>query len=214
MTSSFFPSFLFRSRRSLVLLASAILLAGAAFLSLGRFITRLSPLERADAIYVLGGSRTSRTIEAARLYRDGYAPRVLLSPGGRDLAELELERQGIHVPTDAEIGRDLLLRLGVPPDAILILPQLVDNTAQEADAIASLAETGHWAALIVITDRSSTRRAGYAFRRVFGDRLKVLVTCNRQDPFDPNRWWAERWSFRATFYEAPKLLAYWMGLKG
>jgi uncharacterized SAM-binding protein YcdF (DUF218 family) len=119
------------------------------------------------------------------------------------------------VPNDSELAQDLLVnQLEVPAAAVEILPRPVDNTAEEAEAIRALAERAGWTRLIVVTDRASTRRAGYAFRRVFGDRVKVMVTCNRDDPFDPGRWWAQRWSVRATFYEAPKLLAYWMGLRG
>lgn len=189
--------------------------AGVLWLSLGRLVTAVNPIERADAIYVLGGTRVNRVVEATRLYHEGYAPRIFLSPGNREFAEEALERQGVHVPTNAELGRDLLItRLGVPAPAVVVLEQLVDNTAQEADAIRPRAESEGWRRLIVVTDLPSSRRVGYAFRRVFGTRLQVIVTANRDDPFDPNRWWRARWSVRATFYEAPKLFAYWMGLRG
>jgi len=97
---------------------------------------------------------------------------------------------------------------------VTVLPGIVDNTAQEADAIKPLATAGHWRKLIVITERPASRRAGYAFRRVLGPSVKVIVTSNRNEDYDPARWWRYRWSIRLTFYEAPKLLAYWCGLRG
>ena len=195
----------------LALVASASLLA---FLSLGHLITRLDPVEHADAIYVLAGSRTSRMVEAHRLYREGYAPKILLSPGDLDYEESALVLQGVPIQTEGDRQRDVLLHLGVPAGDVIILDALVDNTAQEADAIKTLVESKGWRALIVIGDRSTSRRVGYAFRRILGARTRIIVTANRSDPFDPGRWWATRWGFRSTFYEAPKLIAYWLGLRG
>ena len=193
--------------------AGGILLAAGIFFSLGHLVANVNRLAPADAIYVLGGSRATRALEALRLYREGYAPRIILSPGGQEFAERELAREGIDLPSDADIIGDLLVsRLGLPKTDVLILPRPVDNTAQEAEALVPIAEAEEWTRVIVITDRPSTRRTGYAFRRVFGNRLEVVITCSRDDPFEPGRWWARRWSARATFYEVPKLLAYWAGL--
>ncbi len=205
-----------RSRLTFRIVSSAsALLVGAAFLlSLGRIVTSTDPLQPADVIYVLGGSRVNRALEAARLYREGLAPRIVLSLGTTENGEKELERQGIHVASEAEISRDVLTKLGVPASAVVILSRIVDNTAQEAEAIRPLVEASHWTRLIVITDRESTRRAGYAFRRALGGLATVTAACSREDDFNPNRWWATRRSIRSTFYEAPKLFAYWLGLKG
>ena len=184
------------------------------FLRLGRIIVAVDPIQRADAVYILGGSRVSRALEGRRLYHEGYAPLIVLSPGGHDPEEITLERQGIHVPNDADVAREVLTKLGVPSDVIVILPGRIDNTAQEVDAIAPLAAARQWTRLIVITDKASTRRAGFAFRRVLGPRVAIIAACTRDDAYDPNRWWAARSSFRLTFYEAPKLFAYWLGLRG
>ena len=102
----------------------------------------------------------------------------------------------------------------VPADAIETLPDELDNTAQEADAIATWARERHWTRLIVITDRASTRRAGFAMRRVLGSDTKVIMRGPRIDPFAPDAWWRSRRDVRAVLYETPKLLAYWCGLRG
>ena len=203
-----------RAKRQWILVASGAL-GVLLFLSLGLISVSVDPLQHADAIYVLGGSRIGRAMEAVRLYREGYAPTILLSPGGHDAAEDELARQGIHVPNEADAEREVLVgKLGIPAPAVLILPREVDNTAQEAQAVEPLAAGLGWKKLIIITDKVSTRRAGYAFRRQFGDRLAIIVRCTRDDEYDPARWWSARWSVRLTFYEVPKLVAYWFGLRG
>jgi uncharacterized SAM-binding protein YcdF (DUF218 family) len=191
-----------------------LILGAALFLSLGRILTAVDPLQHADAIYVLAGTRVARAAEAARLYHEGYAPRVVLSPGLAEPSEVALRSRGIRIPSEIEVAREVALQLEVPADAIVMIATPVDNTAQEVEAITSLIEEQRWTRLIVISDRASTRRVGYAFRRVFKNRVQIFVTCNHDDRYDPRRWWSTRASIRLTMYEAPKLLAYWAGLKG
>jgi uncharacterized SAM-binding protein YcdF (DUF218 family) len=182
---------------------------------LGRFLTSPDPLQRADAVYVLGGTFIDRALEALHLYREGYTPRIVLSPDRREKGAIALERQGVHMPSTAEVVKNLFVTsLGVPAADIEVIPGSVDNTAQEADAIRSLIEAGHWRRLIVISDCATTRRAGYAMRRVIGPEVLVISRCSRYDTYNPDRWWHSRADVRTTFYEAPKLLAYWLGLKG
>lgn len=204
-----------RVTRRLVLSAFVVLLCTGLFLSLGRLVVSVDDPQPADVIFVLAGSRINRALEAVDLYRRGLAPRIVMSSGSREWGERDLERQGIHVASEVENARRLLVtRLGVQEDAITILPEEVDNTAQEAEAIRKHAVEAGWTKLIVVAGCASTRRAGYALRRVFDKSVTVIVRCNPQEMFAPARWWAARWSFRATFYEAPKLIAYWLGLRG
>jgi uncharacterized SAM-binding protein YcdF (DUF218 family) len=204
-----------RAKRWLLLTAFGLVLGVPSVLSVGHLVDEVDPIAHADAIYVLGGTRVDRALEAYDLYRGGYAPRIVMSAGSREDGEFVLEREGIHVPTEAEIMRTVLVtRLGVPASAISILPDDVDNTAQEATVIQPRARAESWRHLIVVTGCATTRRAGFAFRRVLRDEVAVTVWCSRHDTFDPGRWWATRASVRATVAEVPKLLAYWLGLKG
>lgn len=202
-----------KSRR--LLAAVLLFIAAGLFLSAGRFVTREDPLEHADAIYVLGGTWALRWLEAADLMREGYSSKIVLSPAARDLAEDALISRGIPVPRPVDVQRRMMIeRAGVPADAIEILPGELDNTAQEADAIAPLIAARHWRTIIVITDRSTTRRGGYAMRRALGPDVRIIMRASRYDQYTPGNWWSNRSTFRLTFYEFPKLVAYWLGLRG
>lgn len=180
----------------------------------GRALVRVDPLTTADAIYVLGGSRTDRWLEAVSIFQQGYAPRIVMSPGGLDAGAQRLAARGIHVPNDADLGAAMMTeQLGIPKDAVLVLTTPVDNTAAEADAILRLAARERWTRIIVITSRSATRRAGYAFERVLPDSIAVVMRDTEFDTFNPTWWWRTRPGFRETFYEFPKLVAYWLGLR-
>src|ERR1051326_2085880 len=49
---------------------------------------------RAAASFVLAGTRAERPLEAVELYRQGYAPWIVLSPGRPEPSEIWLARQG------------------------------------------------------------------------------------------------------------------------
>ncbi len=197
-------------------MGSGLLLGAATMAGAGRLLVRVDPLPvpgPADVIYVLGGTRVDRWLEAADLYREGAGRHIVLSNGTLEAGHYRLRAQGITVPGDADIGRQVMTtQLGIPPGAVEILPDDVDNTAHEAEAIAPHAAARGWRSMIVITSRSTTRRAGYAFERVLGDRVAIIMRDSRHDAFDEAWWWRTRGSFRQTFYELPKLVAYWFGL--
>ncbi len=150
--------------RTVVLLFVLLVFASAWFVPrAGRFLIVEDPLAKSDAIVVLAGSRVERWLEAVDLYRDGWAPRVVLSPGHVEPAEALLRERGIPFPSDAELARDAMARLNVPATAVSILPHDLDNTAQEAEAVHRTAVTRGWRQVIIVTSKYHTRRTAFAF---------------------------------------------------
>ncbi len=198
------------------MLGSGLLLGALTILGAGRVLVRVDALDSAspaDAIYVLGGSHVDRWLEAVELQQAGHAPRILLSRGGTDRGEVLLASRGITVPNSATNARAIMIdHMGVPASSVEALPSPVDNTAHEAEAILERVRRDGWSHIIVITSRSATRRAGYAFERVLGDEVRITMRDTRFDDFDAAWWWRSRPSFRQTFFEFPKLVAYWLGL--
>src|SRR5215831_1823184 len=90
-----------RVRRALALLALAIA-AFAVWLVIdgGRFLQHEDPLEHADAIFVLAGTRMERPLEAVDLYKEGWAPLIVLSPGRPEPAEAIVRSRGIALPSE------------------------------------------------------------------------------------------------------------------
>ena len=66
--------------RILVAAAGAILLIALVIvLGVGHWLVVEDPLEKASVIVVLSGRMPVRALEAAKLYREGYAPEVWLT---------------------------------------------------------------------------------------------------------------------------------------
>jgi len=201
-------------RLSLVVLLMLVIAAGAwLLLDGGRFLQHEDPLQHADAIFVLGGTRFERPLEAVDLYKAGWAPVIVLSPGRTEPAEIAVRRSGVTFPSDASLARDAMVRLGVPASAIVADEGSMDNTAQEAIMLRELVRARGWHRVIVVTSKYHVRRAGFAFRRgLEGTGAVPIMRASRHDPFDPAHWWRYRADVRYASSEWIKLVLYWLGL--
>ncbi|HWK09199.1 MAG TPA: YdcF family protein [Vicinamibacterales bacterium] len=203
--------------RRLVTLAAVVVLVSACVFApfAGRFLVYEDPLRHADAIFVLAGARAERWLEAVDLFQEGIAPRILLSPGRLERAEVVLRSRHITFPQDAELARTAILQLHVPPDAVSVMEGSVDNTAQEAAALHRLAHARGWRTLIVVTSKYHSHRAAFAFQREF-DRsgIAIVMRTTRYDTSDPAHWWRHRGDIRFVLAELGKLVLYRLGLSG
>src|SRR5574341_2539190 len=115
-------------------LLGLVLYVGYPFLlkAIGRYLITENRLEKADAIAVLSGDGgVSRTLEAVRLYQDGYAPKIILThqilPRGYEL----LPRLGIKAPEERDIQLMVLEKMKVPRAVILQIAERANSTQSE-----------------------------------------------------------------------------------
>ena len=200
-------------RRTFILLAVLSVGAIAWFVVYGgRFLQHEDPLQKADAIFVLAGTHAERALEAVDLYKEGWAPVIVLSGGRIEAAESWLEQRGIKFPRETDALRVVMGQLGVPSSAIIQPPESVDNTGQEANMLRAMVQAHHWRRVIVVTSKYHTRRAGFAFRRGLERTGAVpIIRASRYDPSDPARWWRTRADFRFAGSEWVKLFFYRFG---
>ena len=203
-------------RRTLAALVLLAIAAGAWLVIYGgRHLQHEDPLVKADAMFVLGGTRLERALESVDLFKEGWAPIIVLSPGRAEWVEHLVRARGVRFPSDAELVRDAMVQLGIPAAAIVATDGYVDNTAQEANLLRALVESRGWRRVIVITSKYHTRRSGFAFRRgLEGTGAQAVIRASRYDLSDPARWWRSRADFRFVTSEWQKLIAYRLGLEG
>jgi uncharacterized SAM-binding protein YcdF (DUF218 family) len=196
-------------RCTLALFALGAILAGLAAVA-GRdasaWLARPDPLDRADAIVVLGQDPT-RAFEAADLYRAGLAPRVLLSRPKREARLLYLESQGIGVPWFEVAARTILRGRGVPEEAIGTFGDKLISTLTEAQAVAAALPGAR--RLIVVTSPYHARRARLIFRDLLPG-ADVRLAENHYETL-PRAWWADETSANNVIMEFLKLAFYEAG---
>lgn len=177
----------------------------------GAWLVVQDPLDKADAVYVLGGTMYERPLEAVDLYREGWAPRIMLVRQMADLGEAELVKRGIPYPREVDVQVEVLGRLGIPREAIVIIDQ-ADSTADEADHLHAVVTRDKLSRVIVVTSKQHTRRARLVMhRRLDGTGVQVIMRYSRYDRSDVDRWWARRGTLRFTLFEYQRLFGYWTG---
>lgn len=140
------------SKRNLICLGAIILSAiglyGLALVSAGSLLVVEDPPAQADVIVVLGGDGPPRAIQAAKLWHEGLAPRVLVVGYG-----------------DCDFIRDMLVRLGVNFQAIS--KECLSLSTWENATFAEPILTGMAAKrAILVTSWFHSRRAVKRFRFV------------------------------------------------
>jgi len=150
--------------------------------------TALTPrlIPRADAIVVLGGGlrpalRPRRTVEVNEggdrlltglaLLRQGQAPLLVFTGGKVKLST------GDPAASEARSAAVLAAELGLPAKRMLLLEQ-PRNTAEEARALAGLAQARGWRSVLLVTSATHLPRALATFRRLSGGLQVVPVACD------------------------------------
>jgi len=163
------------------LLALPVLLVWA-FLQAGNYLSSpaQSP-ERSDIILALGGDNGGRVVMAARLYKQGYAPRVMLTGLEHGHATTRLAYLDWRV--------QFLLEEKVPRSAV-ILESEAENTWQEAVNTLALLKQHEWMQVMVVSDPPHMRRLHWVWSKVFANSGKKFVLVqSAAEWWNPARWW-------------------------
>jgi uncharacterized SAM-binding protein YcdF (DUF218 family) len=151
------------------------------------------PVERADAVFILGGGAQFRSFEAVRLHRDGHASKVLfphIKPGA-DEPDAAVSRETIL------IGK-VLDHHAIPADAREEIGQNVTSTRDEIAALRVWADHTQARAVLVPTDPFHTRRLKALARTHFaGSATRVLVTVVDPPGYRWQEWWRDEQGFLA-----------------
>jgi hypothetical protein len=145
-------------KRVVVLLVLAFVGASAYLFAWAPFA--VTHPRHADALVVLAGSR-SRLAVALDLFREGVAPRLLISRDARDLPRVRLCR--------------------LPPSGVTCFRARPYSTQGEARTVARLARRHGWRSLAIVSSRFHLFRVRLIFRRCTDARLQLVPA--------PVTWW-------------------------
>lgn len=199
-----------RARRVFAIaLGCLLVMVVGAFFGVGRWLTVEDPLAKAGAIVVLSGGMPLRAIEAAKLYREGYAPEVWLTHS-TDPGET-LAKMGISFAGEDFYDSRILIHEGVPEAAIRVLDPPVVNTADEINVIANALDSAKGHSVIIVTTKVHTRRVRLLWRRLASGHGQAIVRAASQDPFNPRRWWRTTSDALDVVRETLGILNAWAG---
>ena len=172
--------------------------------SLGRAMTTSDPLAPADLAVLTPESGDGGEIEVSDLFRDHVVTRVAVLLPQPMIATAELERRGVHAHADP---LDVLVQLGVPPNAIVAVPAGEGGTTESTKALATWYRSRMANRIIVIVSPTHARRYRRALARVWqGPGPLPAIRITRFDEFRAETWWRTRGTLRAGLGELQKLL--------
>ena len=145
------------------------------------------PLGPADAVAVFGGGLADRPFVAAQYYRQGWVTKILVDE------------------TDSEA---VLLKLGIPENAIETFGRALGNTHQEALALRAWAEQHNLHSIIVPTEIFSTRRVHWTLHRVFPPDFVIRIAALDRPVYSRTDWWRDNHGISAFELEFVKYLYY------
>jgi uncharacterized SAM-binding protein YcdF (DUF218 family) len=199
-------------RRGAIIAAPVLIIAAFVAPRAGGWLVVADPLQKSDAIVVLGGTMYERQLEAVDLLNEQWAPRIYLFREIADWGEAELIERGIPYLRAVDVQVDAMLKLGVASDAIRVIDEAA-STAEESVYVQALAAREKFARVIIVTSKQHTRRARLVLRRRLEPiGVEVIVRPSRYDRADTDRWWAHRGTLRFTLFETQRLFGYWIGV--
>ena len=177
----------------------------------GRLLMVEDPLQPAQSIVALGGQMPVRSIEAAAIYRQGWAREVWLTEGGVFAEDVAIQKLGIDRTPEFVYSRRVLERLGVPPPAIRVLPGNNQNTADEVRTIDRELKASGGRRVIIITSKYHTRRVRALWHVLARRDAQAIVRYSPDDPFDAAHWWRNSADADRVTHEWFGLLNAWAG---
>jgi uncharacterized SAM-binding protein YcdF (DUF218 family) len=201
-----------RRRRLLLALLAFCFLLSAFYIFRARLFAGMAkawivnePVAHADAIVVLGGGPETRPFAAARLYHEGFAPRLLITNTKARPSTASLG----STYGDAEYIRQMLLKLDVPASNIVVVGPDNTSTYEESVAIRDWVQTHAAKVVIIPTDSFHTRRV----RWLFGKQLsrvgaRVIVEAVPVREYADADWWRHGNGVTAFQNEIIKYLYY------
>lgn len=170
-------------------------LATVIFFGVGYYLSPQDALAKADAVVAISGGHTeTRTAEAVKLYRDGWATHVIFSGAAADPSG----------PSNAQAMAAAASLAGVP-DAAISLDEAAANTRQNASGVGEIVKQQKYRSIILVTSPYHQRRAEIAFRRVLGKDFTIISHSSFDADWRRSHWWATAQSRALTFAELQKV---------
>lgn len=159
-----------------------------------------------DVIVVLSGSPMTRVPRAVELVKEGYGNQIFLTSTkaiNKKFSNLE-ENKLLMAKNIADL-------LNFKKE-IFLIPSIsggATSTFDEAYDVLDFAKQKNFKHIIIVTDFYHTRRALYAFRKIFkGSDVKIEISAAQNDIFNEKNWWRSEIGLSAYILEPIKLLIY------
>jgi uncharacterized SAM-binding protein YcdF (DUF218 family) len=177
-----------------VLLIAVLAVVGLGLV--GFYLSPQSDLVKADvAVAISGGETAARTEEAVRLYKDGWANKLIFSGAALDPDS----------PSNARIMAMAAEKEGVPLSDIY-MDETSTNTRENAANVSKIISSEGYKSMILVTSPYHQRRAYITFHRALGDGVQINNHSSYDQSWRRSAWWATSYSRSLTLSEFQKVV--------
>ena len=196
----------------LVIFSKNILIAA------GKWLVIADTPTHSDAVVVLntGVEIYPRLIQAAALYNQGYADRIIINGNRKTDVLRDLEKKGFkRCCAWYENSIRILSLLGVPRDKIIsVSAEDAYDTVSEAEIVGKDIVEAGFSRIILSTSKYHTRRAQFIWRRMYENQIEVFAVAAKSDIYNPQGWWREGKQIRWVLTEyGAWIFYYWKVIK-
>jgi len=198
---------------TVIVILAVVALIRLSLPSLGSSLVAEDEPQQSDIMVVLMGSGPDRMLGAVDLYKQGYAGHIVMGRNmvrGYDL----VVGQGVKIPHDTDIAKDVAVQLGVPKEKITVLPGGPLSTQDEAIQVREyLKSERDIDSLIIVTSKSHSGRSKKIFVKAMKslDREIRVISCpTKYDDFNTERWWQSREDLKRGALEYLKLMHFYV----
>jgi uncharacterized SAM-binding protein YcdF (DUF218 family) len=166
---------------------------------------------RADAIVLLMGSLPDRVLQTADLYEQDIVKHVIIVEPAIGAGKA-LEARGVPVIRESTQVCSALLALGVPEEALIVLPGDASSTQMEAIIVRDYTSNRtDLDSLIIVSSLFHTKRASMIFRTAFKkspEPVYIFSSPSSYTELDPDKWWKNREAVQRVLMEYIKLASF------
>lgn len=168
----------------------------------GGLLAANDPVGHADVLVVSQASGRAAAFEAARLYRAGTAPRIVLPSWTVDPLDERVRSLGIPFLSIPDLAHAILVKSGVPERSIVQLPDRVDGSDTEVAAVTRYLREAHVASVVYIAPATHVARVRWMLHHQLPTSVRVMVRSPDDDGFAVDGWWRSRDQAREVMSEA------------
>lgn len=167
--------------------------------SLWDYLCEADPLENSDLIFVFGGGGETRPKEAVKLYKDGWAPKILFT--GQKPSYVK----GLTI-TEAESFAEIAKKNGVTQKDIILEKEAVNTVENATKSIALLKKSGQLPnKIILIQVEYQLRRAYLTFKAASDWNPKLIKHPAPSAKFTRENYFTTKDGWSYIFFEFIKL---------
>lgn len=165
--------------------------------AIGDFLISEDRLEKADAVFVLGGDSYDRGNYAAEIYRMGYVSQIvclgenvptIFKAIGISYSESEVTKINIVSPFSDSVSITHL-RKPIPDSSVIILKQGT-STKEEMDAIKEFCHKNNFKKIILVSSRFHTGRVRMISEKIFENSgIELLIAGAPSSFYREEEWW-------------------------